>query len=359
MDSKRNATVGFWVFDAAPEKITHFVELYFSAACMYNINFFAFSAKDVDINNKTINGVFWEDGQYIRKSIQMPLLFDFRLGSNLDRNFPDILTALRQNGYQVSRRGIGEKNDVSNWLLNGKYAEYVIETQNYVDCSINEFLEKHSIIIFKPSASSSGKGIYKVEKKNNETVRVQYLTDVKEANLNNFILENHDIFMEKRYLVQSYINSTAQDGSPIDIRLNVARGKKGQWRTSILYIRLGGANYIGTNMGTEQRSHSIIVEKSLSYQLGEIEGKRVYNEVKEFAREFPEYFQKKLKFIVPELAIDIGIDRNNGNKLKIFEVGVSPGHSAVNLSTVPSLNIQFYKYLIDEKWDLINVSKKE
>jgi len=218
---------------------------------------------------------------------------------------------------------------------------------------VRGFLTKHNVVILKPSAGSSGKGIYKVELKSNDTVMVHYLTDIKEVSLEGFMSENHDMFIEKKYLIQTYINSTAMDGSPIDIRLNVARGKNGNWGISVLYIRFGGGSYIGTNMGTEQRSHSIVADKSLSYQLGEIEGQRVYREIIAFARTFPEYFQQKIKFLVPELSIDIGFDRNNGNRLKLFEVGVSPGHSAVNLSAVPAMNMQFYKYLLEEKWDLI------
>jgi len=357
MDKNKNARVGFLVSYAVPDIITNLLEGYFAAACMYNVDFFAFSPKDVDIENKTIMGTFWENGQYIRKSTPMPALFDFRIGGNVDRKNPELINALKESGYQVSRRGIGDKSEVSKWLLKGKFADYVIETQDYKDCSVKDFVNEHKIVIFKPSAGSSGVGIYKVEQKSNDKVLVQYLTEKKEVLLDDFVSEGHDMFIKKRYLVQQYIKSTAMDGSPIDIRLNVARSKNGNWGTSVLYIRFGGGNYIGTNMGTEQRSHSIVADKSLSYQLGEKEGLRVYREIMVFARTFPEYFQQKIKFLVPELSIDIGFDRNNGNKLKLFEVGVSPGHSAVNLSAVPPMNIQFYKYLLEEKWDMITASK--
>ena len=357
MEKKENARVGFLVTYSVPDTVTKLLEGYFAAACMYDVDFFAFSPKDVDIEKNEIMGTFWENGKYIKKITPMPVLFDFRIGGNVDRKFPEILNALKQSGYQVSRRGIGDKSEVSKWLLKGPFAEYVIETQDYKDCSVKDFIDKHKTVILKPSAGSSGIGIYKVELKSKDIVKVQYLTEVKELKLSDFIAENHDMFIKKRYLIQKYIKSTAMDGSPIDIRLNVARGKNGNWGTSVLYIRFGGGSYIGTNMGTEQRSHSIVADKSLSYQLGEKEGQRVYREILAFARSFPEYFQKKLKFLVPELSIDVGIDRNNGNQLKLFEVGVSPGHSAVNLSAVPPMNMQFYKYLINEKWDLITASR--
>ena len=343
----KNITVGFWVSYSLPKKITPRLELYFATACMYDVNFFAFSTKDIDIANKTINGTFWEKGQFVKKNTPMPALFDFRLGNNLDRKFPDVYNVLKQSGYQVSRRGIGDKSDNAKWLLKGSYADYAIETQDYVNCSVKHLLSKHNAIILKPRSGSNGEGIYKIKQESADTVLINYLDEQREDKLENFIIQNHAMFKEREYIAQAYVNSTTLDGSPMDIRLNLARGKSGEWGISVMYFRLGGSSYIGTNMGKEQKSHSIAVSKSLSYQLGEQEGQRVYEELKNFAKDFPEYFQKKIEFIIPELALDIGIDRNNGNKLKIFEIGISPGATAVNILEVPSMNVQFYKYLID------------
>jgi len=347
--NKENTAVGFWVSYILPEKITTLLEGYFAAACMYDVNFFAFSPKDVNLKNNTINGCFWENGRFIKKITAMPKLFDLRLGGNLDRRYPDIYKALKNSGYQVSRRTIGNKNDNTKWLIkNKKFADYVIESQNYENCCIKEFLSEHKIVILKPSTGRNGDGIYKIRLINDDRITVHYLSDEKEDSLSNFIVQNHDMFTQRKYMVQTFVNSTTINGSPMDIRLNVARGHKGKWEISLMYFRVNIGNYIGTNMGEDQRLHSTVVLKSLEYQLGKNEGRRVYKELMLFAEEFPEHFQKKLKFITPELCMDIGIDRNNGNKLKIFEVGISPGTSFTNIPALPLLNMQFYKYLTDE-----------
>jgi hypothetical protein len=316
--------------------------MFFAAACMHKIKYFAFCTKDVDLENQTINGTFWEDGEFVKKITPFPTLFDFRLGNTLDRKNPEV--------YQVSRHGIGDKFSNAKWLLEGKFADFVIESQSYADCSIKEFLNKHKTIILKPSGGSNGEGIYKIEKKRGYTVSVHYLADKTTQSLDEFIEQNHAMFIENKYMVQAFINSSTVDGVPMDVRLNVARGKNGIWETSFLYIRLGSGNYLGTNMGTEQRSSTNAVLPSLKYQFGEEEGKRIHNEIKNFAKTFPNFFQRKVKFTLPEMALDIGIDRNNGNCLKLFEVGIGPGATSIKFSVIPNINVQFYKYLIEQKF---------
>jgi len=345
-----NATVGYWVSDSTPQKITALREIYFAFACMHDVNFFVFSQKDVNVNDGTINGLFWENGEYVRKVTAMPTVFDMRLGGNLDRKFPDVLNTLKQSSYQVSRRGIGDKNDVAKWLLKEKtFADYVIETQSYAQDSLKGFLAEHKTVILKPRSGSNGRGIYKLQQKSDDMVLVHYLADKTDENIDSFIAEKHDMFVDGKYMMQTFVNSTALDGSPMDIRLNLARGKDGQWGTSVAYFRFGGSSRVGTNMGKGQRARAVDVLNTCMYQLGDVEGRRVHTEFKNFAKTFPVHFQKKLRFLVPELAIDIGIDRDDNNKLKIFEVGISPGTTGGNMLAVPGMNMQFYKHLLTLK----------
>ncbi|MCL1880708.1 MAG: YheC/YheD family protein [Oscillospiraceae bacterium] len=344
--------VGFWVRNSAPDKVTHMMHLFYAAACMYGVTFFSFSAKDVDLKTKTIKGLFWENGEFVKKTTPMPELFDSRYGWSLDRKHPEVFELLKEHGYQVTRRGIGTKSDNSAWLLKeGKFTDCVIDSKNYGDGVIEELLEKYKIIILKPSAGSNGDGIFKLSKSENNKnkVTVHYLTDKTDEYLDDFINKHHRDLFKRKYMVQAFVDSTTLDGAPMDVRLNVARGKNAEWETSLIYIRLGSASYLGTNMGTEQRSSTNAVLQSLKFQLGEDEGKRVFEEIQKFAKEFPVHFQKKLRFMAPELCFDIGIDRNDGNKLKLFEVGVSPGATSIKFSVVPTLNVQFYRYLIDNK----------
>ncbi|MCL2855190.1 MAG: YheC/YheD family protein [Defluviitaleaceae bacterium] len=355
MSDDKNNMVGYWLptADSKTDTISRNMEAYFASALMYGVNFFVFSSKDVDIENELVNGTFWEDGKYFKKIVPMPIVFDLRLGSGVHKKSPDVLQALNQSGYRVSRAYIGTKLVNSMRLSKGKFSSFLIDYARYGEDKIESFLEKHGTIILKPESGSNGKGIYKLQHSDQDTVEVHYLTDKTKMKLADFIAENREV-LQKKYLMQRFIESTTSDGSPMDIRLNMARGKGGKWGLNLVYIRLGNASYVGTNIGKEMRARSIDVRGALSFQLGAKEGKRIYEEVKKFATDFPEYFQKRVDFIIPELCIDIGIDRGDENKLRIFEIGVSPGGVFPYNMIYPSENIQFYKYLMEERDDLLN-----
>lgn len=343
-------TVGYWKksIPINQNKIAATDITRFAMSSMYSIDFFLFTAKDVDLKKKTINGLFWdkENLKFFRKETIYPKLIDFRMGGNLHKLHPEIFSEFKENSYIVTSNLIGSKSENNKWLEKTKFKENTIPTSNEISKEkLNEMLDMHNKIILKPSTGSNGRGIYKISKTEDGLVDVHYETEKYITKIEEFLENNETLFKEKKYLVQAYIESTSLEGNPMDVRLNLARRSKGIWEISGLYLRLGGSSYIGTNMGKEQKSNSINVLDSLKYQFGEEEGNKVYNKIQKMALEFPEIYQKKLKFTTPELCLDLGIDRET-KQIYIFEVGVSPGNTAMPADKVPIHNVEFYNYLL-------------
>ncbi|MCL1924417.1 MAG: YheC/YheD family protein [Defluviitaleaceae bacterium] len=350
MKNNLNNIVGYWVKSVNPNKISATNKTRFGICSMYGIDFFIFSAKDVNLEEQTINGLFWdkENFQFARKKVGFPPLIDFRMGGGLHREHPNIFNSLKLKSYIIPSNKIGGKDEVGKWLLNTQFKENVIPTtEDISETKINEILNTYNSIILKPTTGSNGRGIYKISKDNGSKIKVHYETKIYTTTLSDFLNNNFHIFKTTKYLAQAFINSTSIDGQPIDIRLNLARGVRGKFYISDLYARFGGFNYIGTNMGREQRAVSIAALETLKYQFGEKDGQNLYKKIQDLGEKFPNVFQKKLKFITPELCLDLGIDRES-KQIYIFEVGVSPGNSAMKADKIPIYNVEFYKYLLDE-----------
>jgi len=351
---KKDTAIGLFVSDSTPSKVlssnkSSLVLSYFAFACMYGINFFMFSPTDVDWDNNTVDGVFLKDGEFVRLKTPLPAFVFWRWGNPLDKKFNAMKKRLKKSCYQVYRYW-NDKNKFTSWLLQGKYADYAIETRAYEDGAVNDFLARHNSMILKPIFGQKGKGIYKVEKQGKDTVMVSYLEDKKEMKLEDFIAQNHDTFTKNQYTLQPFVDSTTLEGAPMDIRLCMARGAHGEWCATALYFRFGGVGNVTTNTILSTRSRSPYVLQGLSHQLGKKEGRRLYNEILNIQKNFPEYYQNNNKecknFIIPEIALDIGIDRNNGNQLKFFEVGFTPGSAGIDRALLASTNMQFFKYLM-------------
>jgi len=340
-------SVGFWINKVDPNDLKTLVRARFATAEQYDVKFFVFSHEDVDINNRTINGLFWDkfNRVYIRKIVKYPMIIDYRLGNGLDRKYPLVYESLKANSYIASRRTIGTKEQIQKKMLRGNFDKYVIPTYKYDGMlNIKELCKELKTIILKPSRGSNGRGIIKITE-NGENYIVHYLTDIIEMT-HTELLEYLKTNINEDYIAQKFIKSHTDDNIAIDVRLNVARGIDGKFKIAALYFRYGGKGYVGTNMGKSDKSITINVKGALKSNFGTVQGVKIYNEIQSLARTFPEEFNKSVSFIIPELAIDIGIDRVDG-QLYFFEIGVSPGTTAVVPYGIAEQNIEFYRYIFE------------
>jgi len=347
-NADKEKTAGYWLRDS--NKLGALDRARFALAEFLNVKFFCFDINDIDLEKKEINGLFYnrEEEKYERRVTKYPNLVDYRLANCFEKKHEDAFNSIKETSYIVQNKNIGSKNQVNKKIEASKFAKNRIETYPYDSSKIRELLSKHGTLILKPSTGSNGRGIYKLTAKSEDVYTLHYLEQSQEISHNDCI-NKFEAEFEESYIMQEYIDSTTRDGIPIDIRLNVARGLNGKFRTTVLYCRYGSKEYIGTNMGKAARSVSKDVRSNLKWHFGDDNGQKLYDDLKEFEKGFPDEFQKKTSFLIAELCFDIGINRAT-NTLHIFEVGVSPGTSAIIPPyELAEQNVGFYKYLLTKR----------
>jgi len=346
MTDDNNGLVGYWIKNA--NKLSTLDRARFAQAVFLGINFFIFDIRDVNIDEKTINGLFYShpDGEYRRKVTRYPDLFDYRLANSFERKYPKAFDSIKADSYVVQRRGIGTKKQVAKKIEKGKFAHYGIKTYPFDINVLEQLLNQHKLgLVLKPNRGSNGKGIYKVTPKSEGIYTLHYLETRQDVSYKELVDDYISVLENAEdYLIQEYIDSTTRDGVPMDVRLNVARGLGGEFGVTACYCRYGSKEYLGTNMGKASRSIVKDVLGALKWHFGEDKGKELHDDVIKIGKLFPEEFQKTTSFLISELALDIGINRAT-NTLHFFEVGVSPGTLAITPYEVAEQNVGFYKYL--------------
>ena len=344
-------TVGYWISKVFLSNMQTLQRARFAAALQYGVEFFTFCNEDVNIDKQTINGLFWdkESRTYVNKTVKYPMIVDYRLNSQLDIKYPEVYQSLKNNSYIASKRGIGTKDRVQAKISQGSFAKYIIPTHKFDEnTDIKELCEKYKTIILKPVGGANGDGIIKIAE-NEDKYNVHYLTEIKEV-AHTKLMDYLQVMIEggkhKKYIVQKFIKSQTVDNIAMDIRLNLVRGIEGKFHVSNLYTRYGGKGYVGSNMGRGERCAGLNIRKDLKYHFGEQRGKDFYKEIRIIARKFPDEFQKKVSFALSELAIDIGIDKDE-MKLYFFEINGQPG-AVLKPYEIAEHNIGFYRYLFEK-----------
>lgn len=341
--------IGFWISNSKPERLPTLVRARFMVAAAYQVPFFAFCSRDVDLERQKIQGTFFEDGAYVKRETDFPQYIDLRLGTGIHKKNRTITEALKTKGTFIPNASIGTKDQINQKLLQDEtHCKYAIPSYTwYPNLDISAIVDHYGTIILKPKNGSNGRGIYKITNTSPNYYEIHYLTE-KTPMTRGQLLHNVQALDLKNYMIQQYINSSTQEGTPFDIRLNVACGLDGTYKITSFYARYGAGGYVGTNMGKAEKTQSVNVKGSLIYQFGEKEGKRLYEEIISLSQTFPVYFASTKKILLPELAMDIGVCRDS-KQLYLFEVGVSPGTTVVVPYEIAEQNVGYYKYLIEEK----------
>jgi hypothetical protein len=322
-------TVAMMFKDAPQRKDGVYMSMLYMAPA-FGINLFMYSVSDVDFENKTINGKFFENGKVVRRVVPIPPLTDNRLIIGIaNREFYKQMAPLSY--CPRNKLGINkfQQNELYLKHPDPRFADWAIPSVK--TSTVEELLAsfdslKTDEIIMKSAGGNQGKGIIKIER--HEGLYV--------ASEDGFIEEIPAREFAERFadrvprmgFAQPCINSRAvsEVGAPFDIRIKVQRRNATKYSVT-MYPRINASKGAITS-NIHQGGFTIPLETFLLREYGSQSGE-IREVLDAFGKTFPTYFQKFLKRPFFDLGIDIGIDRRPDGSFQpvIFEVNYLPGGS--------------------------------
>ena len=288
----------------------------FYIAKQFNIEIFCFSIEDVNFEDKTINGLFLEGNERVNRITPFPRIVD---NSVLHGEEGRKLRELEKYCFLIRHDLDTTKQKTYERLLNdGRFADFLI--QSHPIDSIEQFyalLEQyHGDVIMKPLRGARGIGVIRITREGST-----YVINVKDRKLeldtDAFIKFYEENLTQRKHILQPYIVSRTRSGNPFDIRVHCRRGAGGRFKVSP-FPRIGNAAGVVSNIATG--GYSMNYDVFLKQEFGS-DWKVVYDKIKRFGDEFPEYYQSFYSTTLFDVGVDMGIQRHGSDyDFKIFEV---------------------------------------
>lgn len=319
--------VGFLRFDQNPTIKVRAI----AYICYYhNIDFFYFQPEDVDFTNKKIKGRFFVNEKWQERETDFPDLIDNAPSIGKYRDFYAEMTKF----VPMMCFRIGNKQKIQDILeKDGEFSHILINTEEVTNFdSFKLFLDKHQVIILKPSGGNMGRNIIKISNNNQEykvetDERMEVINQIKQW------FEENDF---RGYIQQEYVHSLTKNNLPFDIRIHVRRGKNKNWNVVKVYPRIGINQNVTSNISQGGSISKLVGFLRHNYR----DYESIQIKLNQFARDFPKYFQKFYNYDLDALGIDIGLDQD-GN-LKLFEVNTYPGSNFLDIED-SIVRVQYYQ----------------
>ena len=257
----------------------------------------------------------------------------FYTSSKIYLKYKTYVEQIKQN-KKIRFLGYGLKGKMEVYRIlstNPQLVKYLPETERLTNTQqfIN-WLNK-SPVILKPTGGSHGAGVIKVSKEKSKYLAVG--RDVKNNkimipfdNLANLTTWLSNIFKEKKYLIQEYLDLNTSNNKPFDIRVVIQKNNLGDWETIGMVARLGDTGNITSNLhggGTVQEVTSL-----LNQEFGEENAEQIKNEITFLANTIPPYLESSHGELF-EIGLDLGVDRKG--RVWIIEVNSKPGRKVFSL----------------------------
>lgn len=321
---------------------------YAATAKMEEVNFFYFTPGRVDLENRRIIGLFYEQGAWVERETDYPDVV-FNAGGTLTAKQDFIVDALK-NELPFTSHPIGDKMSVYNRIKKGSlFTQYLIPSDDFDDLDTAlSYVEKYNTIIIKPNSGSKGEGILLIEKKKDRYLLISSGNEheMSEEQLKEWL---EDMLTEDQtYLVQPFIHSKTKQGQSFDLRLHVQKDGEGKWVLTTIYPRVASKGIVAN---ISSGGYTSMITSFLEEQFGKdyFDIKR-YLEV--FSVQFATHFDSLYEEPLDELGLDVGLDQNH--KIWLYEVNWRPGQPILFY-----LELDIAKRMIQYCTYLANASKSK
>ncbi|MBJ6362057.1 YheC/YheD family protein [Paenibacillus sp. GCM10012307] len=297
--------------------------------------FFAFTPRDINWQNETVNGHFLNpQGGWYRKIVPLPDVVYNRLPSRKAETTSSI--------QSLRERFIRKKIPFFNWSFFNKSDVYKLlegdaEAQQHMPESVNnpepekikELLEKHQFVYYKPTAGSLGNGIYRLTyhpkrgyfaryRRSNSNVLLRFSSF---KSLMRMLTARHGTYLS-RYVIQQGIRLVEIDGCPIDFRFHMHKNGKNEWVAVGIGAKKAGRGSVTTHI--KNGGSLMTPEQALGRTFGPRAGD-VLDYAKRVAIRLCQSIERNFPHTLGELGLDIGIDKDG--EVYMFEANAKPGRS--------------------------------
>ena len=297
---------------------------YAAVAKAEGAQFFYFTPKNVNFDDRTINGQVYESGQWRERLMPFPdVIYNAGSPEKLAVS-KEIIEKLRVD-IPFTTHSIGNKWNVMERLKEAKeFENYLIPTEIVKNIeAFHKYLDSFNKVVFKPIDGRKGKGIYFISKKDSafEIRKDSENSICSKAQLNKLLREQ---LSTGTFIMQPYIQSMMKSGQVYDFRLHVQKNGEGKWVVTTIYPRVapkgsiipninngGFTNYLDPFLEQEFKEEAFNIRRmlehfslSLAHHIDEIQ-------MVQFAE------------VIDEIGIDVGLDEHQ--KIWMYEVNWRPG----------------------------------
>jgi hypothetical protein len=330
-------------------------QIMFYMAKQYNIELFMFHMTDINADSHTINGLFLDGDNEVRRITAYPHIAD-----NLPewkqelalKKYPEEIKAISEHCLVFRQPMNREKSYIYETLYqDGKYKYLLIQTQQIREfADIEKYLgEYNNNAIIKPLLGSKGKMIHELWREDNDyyikvnqqiskhnlaTLEAYYMDNLDPARTVSPSTKNHG-----EYVIQPFIHSKTKHGNPFDIRIHARRGGDGKFHVHY-YPRIGDEKGIVSNISSG--GYTMEINRFLKREFGE-RSDYVAEELVKIGSAFPDYFQGFYENEIQAMGLDVGIQNADGNiTFHLFEVNLRYPAGNFFEPKVARLNLGYY-----------------
>ncbi|MFW6006561.1 MAG: YheC/YheD family protein [Halanaerobiales bacterium] len=212
---------------------------------------YTFSPEKVNFENKTISGYYYQNNNQWKPEETLPFP-SFIIRRNFSTN-PSVIKKLQEytdnNLYNSCRLS---KLELYNILKKKEEFKSFIPPTISIN-KINpalKFINKYQKTILKPISSSRGRGIFVIEKKNDNSYTIYPYFNNKSQTINIEELKTtiNNITSDRNYLIQKYLDLKTINSSLFDIRVVMQKISSENWKCTGVEVRKAGKKQKLTNL---------------------------------------------------------------------------------------------------------------
>lgn len=326
-------TTGFFGNSSKPfGYLSNLYKNFILSGSSYHPFMYVFTPNMIDWNKKCVNGWYYRNNRWSRITSPIPNVIYERSPNRKAESIYGIKSCIKHlknvGNIHIFNQGFFNKWSIHQLLNNHpRTAQYIPETTLSPSIStLQNMLEKHSMVYLKPSSGSLGLGIFRITRNPKEG----YFCRFNQANKNvlhrftsiekliNHYFGKSDRF--KNYIVQQGIRLIKIKDNPVDFRVHMNKDYTGNWKVVAIGTKAAGNGCVTTHMRT---GGTVIPTDDLFRHTFGNDASKMKAQLERASITIAETLEKQMGTPLGELGLDMGIDQNRN--IWMFESNSKPG----------------------------------